>query len=158
MPFYGASQSPTAPGTTNDILTLTAAASRIALVHEISISGEGTASAANELIVNRPTTLGITPVAQVPAQFDPDNAASGATVAAMSAANASGWTTQPVLATISLMRLGCNSNGGVYRWVAKPGEEIRLRSNATVSVSQLSLRMGLGGAQQMGVHLIFEDL
>lgn len=151
MPFYGASVSPAAPGTTNDVLTLTGAASRVALLHEISVSGEGTASAANELILNRPSTLGVTPTAQTPAQFDPDNAASGATIS-------TAWTTQPVLGTVHLLRLGCNSNGGVYRWVAKPGEEVRIRGNATVSVSQLSLRFSLGGAQQMGVHIVFEDL
>lgn len=151
MAFFGASVSPATPGTTNDVLTLTGASARKCLVHEISVSGLGTASAANELIAVRPSTLGITPVAQTPAPMDIDSAAAGATIA-------TGWTTQPVITSVvSQLRLGCNSNGGIYRWVAKPGEEISLRSNATVSQSQLSLRFSLGGAQQMGVHLIFED-
>lgn len=151
MAFYAASVSPATPGTTNDVLTLTAAANRKCLVHEISVAGLGTASAANELIAARPSTLGITPTAQTPEKIDPDSAAAGATVA-------TAWSTQPVITSvISPVRLGCNSNGGIYRWVAKPGEEIGLRHNATVSLSQLSLRFSLGGAQQMGVHLIFED-
>lgn len=151
MSFYGASVSPAAPGTTNDVLTLTAAASRRALVHEISVSGLGTASAANELIAARPSTLGVTPTAQTPAPIDIDSAAAGATVA-------TAWSTQPVITSVVCpVRLGCNSNGGIYRWVAKPGEEIAIRNNNTVSVSQLSLRFSLGGAQQMGVHMIFED-
>lgn len=148
--FYVASASPGAPGTTNDVLTLTAAAARKALVHEVSVSGLGTASAANELGVARPSTLGVTPTAQTPEKVDPDTAASGATVA-------TAWSTQPVLPATRLLRLGCNSNGGIYRWVAKPGEEIALRDNAAVSQSQLSLRFSLGGAQQMAVHMIFED-
>lgn len=152
MAFYGASVSPATPGTTNDVLTLTAAASRRALIHEISVSGLGTASAANELICARPSTLGITPTAQTPMPLEPDSAAAGATVA-------TAWTTQPVITSVvSPIRLGCNSNGGIYRWVAKPGEEFALRNNSTVSVSQASLRFTLGGAQQMGVHLIFEDM
>lgn len=151
MAFYAASVKATAPGTSNDVLTLTAAASRRALAHEISVSAMGTASAANELVAARPSTLGITPTAQTPVAIDPDSAAAGATIA-------TAWTTQPVLTSvIRLVRLGCNSNGGVYRWVAKPGEEIALRNNTTVSVSQLSLRFDTGGAQDMSVHLIFED-
>lgn len=151
MAFYGASVSPAAPGTTNDVLTVTAGASRKCQVHEMSVSGLGTASAANELIAVRPTTLGVTPVAQTPAPIDIDSGTPGATVA-------TGWTTQPVITSVvSAVRLGCNSNGGIYRWVAKPGEEITLRNNVTVSVSQLSMRFSLGGAQQMGVHVIFED-
>jgi hypothetical protein len=149
MPFYAVSVANAAFGTTNDALTVTAAASNLAFLHEISVSGEGTASAANELVVNRPGTLGVTPVAIVPVPMDPDAAVFSGTMA-------TGWTTQPVLGTVSSLRLGCNSNGGVYRWVAKPGEEIRLRNNTTVSVSQLSFRFSLGGAQQMGIHAVIE--
>src|SRR2546426_500970 len=114
MPFYSASTNNAAIGTTNDFITLTAAASRIALIHEVSISGEGTASAFNELGVSRSTTLGTGTVntAIVPAQFDPDNAAAGAV-----AGTGAFGTAQPVLAAVPLLRLGCNSNGGVYRWV-----------------------------------------
>src|SRR3990170_1710791 len=136
MSFYVASVAPAAPGTTNDVLTLTAPASRRSLLHEISVSGEGTASAANEVGLFRPSTLGVTPTALSPAPvaMDVDSGTMAGTVA-------SGWSTQPVITSVaSLVRLGCNSNGGVYRWVAKPGEEISYRSNTTVSVSQLSLR------------------
>lgn len=151
MAFYAASVSPNAPGTSADVLTLTAAANRRALIHEVSVAGLGSASQANELVVARPSTLGITPTAQTPVPLDPDSAAAGATVA-------TAWSTQPVITSVvPVVRLGCNSNGGIYRWVAKPGEEIALRHNATVSVSQASLRFSLGGGQQYSVHMIFED-
>lgn len=151
MAFYAGSVKATAPGTSNDVLTLTGASARRCLVHEISVSAMGTASAANELIAARPSTLGITPTAQTAMPIDADSAAAGATLA-------TAWSTQPVLTSVvRIVRLGCNSNGGVYRWVAKPGEEIALRSNATVSLSQLSLRFDTGGAQDMSVHMIFED-
>lgn len=159
MAFYAASTNNSAPGTTFDLLTLTAPASRITLCHEVSISGEGSASAANELLVNRPSTLGVTAGSTlVSAQIDPDSVASAAQVVPEGAAGTNGWTTAPVLGAVSMLRLGCNSNGGVYRWVAKPGEEMRLRNNTTVSVSQLSFRCSLGGSQQMGLHIFFEEL
>jgi hypothetical protein len=148
MAFYSNSISPAAPGTANDILTFTAAAVRVALIHEVSISGEGSASAANELGVTRATTVGVTPTAQTSAKVNPLSATPGFTCA-------TAWTTQPVLAAVPLLRLGANSNGGVYRWVAKPGEEFLMYD--VVTTGQISLRMTLGGAQQMGVHAIIED-
>lgn len=149
MSFFAASVSPAAPATTNDVLTLTAASVRRAFVHEVSVSGLGTASAANELDVARATTVGVTPTAQTPTQIDPHSAAAASTVA-------TAWATQPVVNAVKLLRLGCNSNGGVYRWVAKPGEEIALYSTSTDG--QLSVRFGVGGAQQMAVGLIFEEM
>lgn len=149
MSFYAASVSPASPGTTNDALTLTAASSRRCWLHEVSVSGLGTASAANELDVSRATTVGVTPTAQTPELIDPHSAAASATVS-------TAWSTQPVVATVKLLRLGCNSNGGVYRWVAKPGMEIALFS--TTTTGQLSFRFGVGGAQQMGIHIVFEEI
>lgn len=149
MSFFAASVSPATPGTTNDVLTLTSAAVRRAFLHEVSVSGLGTASAANELDVARATTVGATPTAQTPEKIDPHSAAAASTVA-------TAWTTQPVVSAVKLLRLGCNSNGGVYRWVAKPGEEIACYD--TVTTGQLSFRFGVGGSQQMGVHIVFEEM
>ena len=149
MSFFAASVSPASPGTTNDVLTLTAPAVRRAFCHEVSVSGLGTASAANELDVARATTVGATPTAQTPAQIDPLSAAAASTVA-------TAWTTQPVVSAVKILRLGCNSNGGVYRWVAKPGEEIALYD--TVTTGQLSVRFGVGGSQQMAVGIVFEEM
>ena len=149
MSFFAASVSPATPGTTNDVLTLTAAAVRRAFVHEVSVSGLGTASAANELDVARATTVGVAPTAQTAEKVDPHSAAAASTVA-------TAWTTQPVVNAVKILRLGCNSNGGVYRWVAKPGEEIALYD--TVTTGQLSLRFGVGGSQQMACGLVFEEM
>lgn len=148
MAFYAASVSSASPGTTNDVLTITAAASRHAWVHEVSVSGEGTASAAGELDVTRATTVGATPTAQTPIKLDPDSAAPGATIA-------TAWTTQPVVEAVKILRLGVNANGGVYRWVAKPGMEITLRGTGVEG--QLSLRFGTAAATTYGTFLLFED-
>lgn len=148
MAFYAASVSAASPGTTNDVLTLTAAASRHAWIHEVSVGGEGTASAAGELAGTRATTVGVTPTAQTPIKLDPDSAAPGATVA-------TAWTTQPVVEAVKLLRLPVNANGGVYRWVAKPGMEITLRGTGVEG--QFSLRFGTAAAVTYGVHMLFED-
>lgn len=148
MAFYAGSVAPSSPGTTNDVLTITAAASRHAFVHEVSVGGEGTTSAAGELDVARATTVGATPTAQTPEKIDPDSASPGATLA-------TAWTTQPVVSAVKILRLPVNANGGVYRWVAKPGMEIVLRGTGVEG--QLSLRFGTAAATTYGVHLLFED-
>lgn len=150
MPYFSNSVQPSAPGTTNDVLTLTGAPNRRARIHELSVCGLGTSSAANELLVRRVGDLGVTPTNQVSVPLEPDCGSASATVA-------TAWTTQPSVGAVALVRLGCNSNGGVYRWVAKPGQELVVRTNNITSHSQLSIRFGTGGAGPMGVHLIFEE-
>ena len=151
MPFFANSAQPAAPGTTNDVLTLTGAPGRTAKLWEVSVCGLGTSSAANEFAVRRPSVLGITPTNQASVPCDPDCGSCSATVA-------TGWTTQPSLGTVALVRLGANSNGAVYRWVATPGMEIKLRGDSLTSHSQLSMRFTTGGAGPMGTHIIFEEL
>lgn len=150
MAYYANSVSPAAPGTSNDVLTLTGASGRKAAIHEISVCGLGTSSAANELGVFRPTVLGVTPTNQTSQKIDPDSGACSATVA-------TAWSTQPSISSIAVLRLGCNSNGGIYRWVAKPGQEIVVRGDSVSSHAQVSLRFTTGGAGPMSIHMIFEE-
>lgn len=151
MGFFGNSTQPAAPGTTNDILTLTGASGRRALLHEISLCGLGTSSAANELAVRRPSSLGVTPTNQVSVPMDPDSGSSSATVA-------TAWSTQPSLGTTCMIRLGCNSNGAIYRWLATPGMQPIVRGDSLTNTSQLSFRLTTGGAGPMGLHIIFEEI
>jgi hypothetical protein len=151
MAFFGNSVQPSAPGTTNDVLTLTSANGRRARIVEISVCGLGTSSTANELGVKRPGGVGITPTNQASVPMDPDCGSCSATVA-------TGWTTQPSLGTVAMLRLGCNSNGAIYRWVATPGMEINLRGDSLTSHCQISLRFTTGGAGAMGVGMVFEEI
>lgn len=150
MAFFSNSVQSGAPGTTNDILTLTGAPGRKARLVELSVCGLGTSSLANELGVKRPGGLGVTPTNQASIPLDPDCGSCSATVA-------TGWTTQPSLGSVAMLRLGCNSNGAIYRWVATPGMEIVLRGDSLTSHSQLSMRFTTGGAGTMGVHIVFEE-
>lgn len=150
MAFFSNNVQPAAPGTTNDALTLTGGAGRKAAIHEISLHGLGTSSTANELGVYRPGALGVTPTNQTSQKLDPDSGTPSATVA-------TSWVTQPSLGSVPILRLGCNSNGGIYRWVAKPGTEIVARGDSLSSHSQVSLRFTTGGGGPMGVGIIFEE-
>lgn len=130
---YSVSRSNIALSTTTDILTITAATGRSLRIKEINIGGMGTASAANELGVYRPGTLGVTPVALTAEKTNPNQVAPSFTAA-------SGWTTQPVVtATAPIIRVPVNSNGGVYRWVSTPNTEIEVPGGA-----QLSFRSVIG--------------
>lgn len=149
MSFFYSSVDAASPGTTNDVLTLTAAASRRAFLHELSISAMGVASAAGEIAAARATTVGVTPTAQTPEKADPHSAAAASTVA-------TAWTTQPVVSAVKMLRLGANANGGVYRWTAKPQTEIALFSTGVDG--QLSFRMITAAAITYGVHIIFEEM
>jgi hypothetical protein len=150
MAFYSNSVQPAAPGTSNDVMTLTGASGRKAQIHEICVTGLGTSSTANELGVYRPGAVGVTPTNQTSQKIDPDSGSASATVA-------TAWVTQPSLGSVAMLRLGCNSNGGIYRWVAKPGQEIVARGDSLSSHSQVSLRFTTGGAGPMGVHMVFEE-
>lgn len=150
MAFYSNTVQPAAAGTTNDVLTLTAASGRRAALHEISLCGLGTSSVANELGVYRPGGLGVTPTNQTSQKLDPDSGAASATVA-------TSWVTQPSLGSVPVLRLGCNSNGGIYRWVAKPGMELICRGDSLTSHSSLSMRFTTGGSGPMGLGIVFED-
>jgi hypothetical protein len=117
MSTYSSTVSNAALSTSADILTITPAASRQIQLVEVSIGGMATASAANELSVSYVTTAGITPGAGVINKFGVYAPAAASTVAVS-------WATQPLIANGSILRLPVNANGGIYRWVARPGEEI----------------------------------
>lgn len=143
MALYSVSRSNVALSTTADIMTPTAAANRRIRIVEISIGGMGTASAANELLVAR-SSGGTTPASNLTAEpLEPDSAAAGFTVP-------SAWTGQPTIGNV-LLRLPVNANGGIYRWVARPGEEIVVRNSAT-----LSFRSAVG-TSNVSIHVIIEE-
>lgn len=151
--FYTVSRSNIALVTTTDLLTLQTAAGRALKLHEIAVGGMGTASAANELGVFRQTTLGVTGTGAIVAEKS--NPALPA--AAFSALTT--WGTQPVLSAVALLRLPVNSNGGVFRWVAKPGQEIEIAAQgaALAVANALSLRSAIGTGL-VSVHLVLEEI
>lgn len=123
MSVFSWTQSNTAQSLTNDTMTLTPASSRVDWIIEVSIGGMGTSSVAGEMDIYNQTTAGTTGGGAVTAQkFSPDSNSAGSTMN-------STWTTQPVVGQ-PFIALPVNANGGIYRWVARPGEEIVLRGGA----------------------------
>lgn len=133
MAEYAVTRSSTALSTTNDLLTLKAASNRRTRVKAITVGGMGTTSAANSIIVARSGTTGTTPGgALTPALKRADDPASSTLVYTT-------WSAQPTLDSNPLLRLPVNANGGVFRWVAPPGQEIEIRNG-----EQLSFRSETG--------------
>ena len=145
MSTYSYQVSNTALSTTADILTVIPPSARRVQLIEISISGMATASAANELGVYR-STSGTTPGGAVTAaKFSTDAPAAAST-------NATTWAAQPTLGA-KVLALGVNGNGGIYRWVARPGEEIECRGG----VDQLSFRSAVGTSAVTVFAVFVED-
>jgi hypothetical protein len=144
MALFALTRSNFALNTANDSLTLIAAANRRLIIHEVSLVGLGTASAANEIVLSR-STGGTTPGGAITAEeLEADGGAAAFT-------NATTWSAQPALSGTGILRLGVNANGGVYRWVSKSRTEIILRNS-----EQVSIRSAVG-TSNMGMHVIVEE-
>jgi hypothetical protein len=112
---------------------------------EISIGGMGTATAANELGIWRSTGGSTGGGALTPTKFVTDQPTQSFT-------NFTTWSTQPTVTADPVLRLPVNSNGGIYRWVARPGEEVELRNS-----EQLSLRSAVGTGS-VSMHVVVEEM
>lgn len=148
MAFYAAAKKASNPGTTNDFVSFTSAAFRFASLHEISLSGLGTSSVANELVVSRVTVVGVGSNNLTISKINPLSPSALSTVT-------NTWATSQPTPDASMLLLGCNSNGGVYRWIAKPGEQISCYDNSTTG--QISMRFDTGGTDTFGIHVVFEE-
>jgi hypothetical protein len=143
MPLYAVSRSNVALSTTADLMTFLSAASRFCKIWEISVGGMGTSSAANEVLVATSSggTTGGGALTLEP--LDPDSPAGVTTVNTT-------WSAQPTIGDV-LLRLPVNANGGIYRWVARPGQELKARG-----AGQISLRSAVG-TSNVSIHVVFEE-
>lgn len=129
-------------------------------VYEISVSGQASASTlANGLFARNSTaaatlTALATPFADGPLYANAGSSGSGGTYSTA--------TTLPQrAATASLARLNISVNGfgGIYRWVAAPGEEWNVYGTANSFDSGFSLTTAGSGANcALGVHIVYENI
>jgi hypothetical protein len=132
--------------TANDTLTFIAASGRRIKIYEVIVGGLATASAANVVQVSRSTGGTTGGGALTPQAIVSDQAAS------ITVVNTT-WVAQPTLAAGGpLLRLPVNSNGGVFRWVARPGDEIEARN-----AEQISIRSETGTGN-ISITVLFEEL
>lgn len=150
MSMYSATVSNTSiSSTTNDIMTLVPASNRRVQLIEFSVAGCGTASSAAQINIYQVTTAGATGSGAITAnKFDfyaPAQASSVFT----------GWTTQPVVGSI-IVPLAVNANGGIYRWVARPGEEIYAIGGLATNM-QISVRASLAPSTNFTVSIVWME-
>jgi hypothetical protein len=128
MSVFSWGVSNTAQSTTADSMTLTPAASRVVWVIEVSVGGMGTSSVAGEMDVYGDSATGTTGTNPVTAaKFSPWSNTAGSVVDTT-------WATQPTVLAAAI-RLPVNANGGIYRWVARPGEELVAQGGAGSAIN-----------------------
>ena len=143
-PVYSGSRGGVTLTTTDDLWTLTSAASAQVRILESFLGGEATTSTVLRFAVQI-STGGSTPTNQTPEKF---NSRSPAATSLFRTA----WTTDPTLSGSALLWHAFNAFGGSDRWVPQPGAEIYL-----VNGEQLSGRSA-SGTPVVSAHLIFEEL
>jgi len=121
-------------------------------VLEVGVAGQATASAAQIELFARDSTVGATLSVGRFAALDAATAALGTNPVTFNTA-----TTKPQRsATLSLLNLSFNAFGGLWRWVAAPGEEIGMLGS-TASLGEVSLSGFTGSATGLqGSHFIVE--
>lgn len=124
---------------------------------EVSLSGQAGASAPTIAVLARDTTVAVT-VSQGTGGNDAPLDAATAALAAPALVGNTASTKPQRSATATLLNLAFNAFGGIYRWVAAPGEEISIVGN-TQPLGEVSLSAFTGGTPGlMGSHIIYEAL
>ena len=131
-------------------LSIIPATNRAIRCVEVSHSGLGTATAANEMQL-APAPVGTTPGGAVtPNPYGPTStAAAGFTTATT-------YATAPVTPATAGLGYGVNSNGGVYRWLAKTNFEL-ISQQAIAAYATLNWRV-VSGTGTLAGHVIIEEL
>lgn len=134
----------TPANTTDDLVTIKAAASRRARILAVYVNGGGSSSAAQGITVSRVTTVGVTPGGTI----TPDKADHNDQPAAVFTAPTT-WATQPVINTGGALTLSFNALGGKDQWTAtqltrgvleaRNSEELSVRPTAGPTPQAMSL-------------------
>jgi hypothetical protein len=123
--LYTVTRTSAALSTSNDHVTIVAASGKPLYIHSVSIEGEGTASAANEVVMARSSggTTGGGAITAGP--NDP-----GQSAASFSAYTT--WSAQPTLGQV-LWRFGVNANGGASKRETPPGMAFFVPASGQIS-------------------------
>lgn len=145
MPLFSVSRGRTSLSTTADLLTIVASSTKPLRVTMIDIKGMDTASAVNEVLVQR-SSGGTTPGGAItPSKVNPSSAS--ASFAAYTT-----WGAQPTLDGSILWRFGPNANGGIDKYVAPPGWEFPVPVGGQVSIRSAS------GTGNVTINLAIEEI
>lgn len=144
MPLYTVTRTSTALSTSNDLVTVTASASKPLRLYIVDLKGMGTASAANEILLSRSTGGTTAGGAITPTPLISGSAASSFTVATT-------WSAQPTLG-VTLWRFGVNANGAIDKFVSLPGAEISIPASGQVSIRSAS------GTSNVTLDMLIEEV
>lgn len=123
--LYTVTRTSAALSTSNDHVTITAASGKPLYIHSVSLEGDGTSSAANEVVMARSTGGTTAGGAITPTPNDPGSSAASFTVATT-------WSAQPTLGAV-MWRFGVNANGGASKRETPPGMAFFVPGGAQVS-------------------------
>lgn len=131
-------------------LSMIPATTRSIRLQEVSSSGLGTASAANEFQLT-PAPVGTTPGgAATPFPLSPlGQVAAGFTTATT-------YATSPTRPAQGGIAYGVNANGGTYRWLAKTNFEL-IAMNGITNAATLAWAV-ISGTSSMAGHVIIEEI
>lgn len=125
-------------------------------IMEVALTGMAAASAPTLMVLARDSTVGVT---SITLGTNGKNAALDPATAALAAPQVAGFsaTTMPQRSsTLHLLQCGINAFGGIYRWLAAPGEELGVLGN-TASLGEVSLSAFTGGTPGlMQSNIVYE--
>lgn len=138
--------------TTDDLRTIVSVATgqgSVLRMYEFQLGGQGSASAVNIVVFNRPSANGSGAATNVtPEKLDPASVAAAFTNASTFAS------TQPTLSTNDVLSFSFNAFGGQVRWVAIPDSEVIIGGQG--AIANLSCRSRSGTSSVSG-HILIEE-
>lgn len=131
-------------------------ATDLVVIEEITQSGQASSSSFNAMCLAFSSTLGITPTTLALPNSDGFMRAASSPLSTLPSTYVAAGTApnRSPAVTLARLQLGFNSFGGIFRWVAREGEEFTLLGSATVSQSEgvfSSQNTGTAGPQSLMV-------
>ncbi len=150
--------------TTGQMMAIQGTSTQAVNVLEISVSGQQTASTLGNFLFARHSTAGSGTLTNLTTPFS-DGPMAGPLSATVGGQGTFTYTAigttfpqRSAVATLSRLNLSINGFGGIYRWVAAPGEEWTIYGVAASSESSFSnTSAGSGATCSAGVHIIYEQ-
>jgi hypothetical protein len=128
-------------------------------VYEISVSGQASASTLANGLFARHSTAAATLTALASPYSDGPLYSLSSSSAAGTYSTATTLPQRSAATTNARLNLSLNGFGGIYRWVAAPGEEWSIYGTAANHDSGFSLTTANSGATcALGVHIVYEPV
>lgn len=126
-------------------------------IYEVYMGGLATASAPTPAVLGFDSTIQVTPTALTTAQSNSPLDPAVVALAAPQIAFVASSTKPQRAATLGKLALGFNAFGGIVRWNASPGSEMKA-VGAAANLGEISLSAYTGGTPGlMNAHILYEQ-